>query len=1205
MPSHRHITPASGGATGLVSEPATTPAFSIGKIEVVTGSCTLTRSGDSPVQIKHGDTVCQGDIIETSSGGKVCIRFIDGTVFDLSDRGRMVVKDFASQTAPSATFDIRNGTFTFIAGEMAKAGQVDIDTPFGRIRGRPRTGGIGMLSLASFFFAAMEQVHAAPSDTSFLDDGNIRFKDLTSDYGVIELTTADGRTIVLDDPGETVVLRKVGSSVSESHVTNSVATMLSYENDQANALRVFALGPSGPAGNGSNGSSTPPPALPPLVPINFTPPTSADPPHASLAGLNGSSTSDFFVPFIAPPPLPPPPPGPAASATAEIPGQTGIPNTDTATGSLAFSGVSIGDPSFVWSGGSLPGAQQTSLPSESHLAFTGPGSTGFSFTIPDSALDFLAQNETLTVVYPVTLTDGNGNSLTQQVIVTLTGANDLPMIGVETLSGEVTEKAHTTTETTSGTIAFHDVDLTDTHVASAVFKSTDYSSQLGTLSAVISNDTTGSGAGGLITWTFTANDSALEQLAAGQTVHEIYTVTLNDQHGGVISQDITITITGTEDAPVITVGGGDSTTKTLAKTDAALSTSGTLTVTDVDLSDAVNPSVVSVVASGTTTGLGSDNAALKAMLSVTPGSIAANPGDTNNLNWSFNSTPGAFSYLAAGEKLTLTYTVKATDSQSVDSNPQTVTIVITGSEDAPVISVVGVDSTTKTLAESNAALSTSGTLTVTDANLSDTVSPSVVSVVASDTTTGLGSDNAALKAMLSVTPGSIAANPGDTNNLNWSFNSTPEAFNYLAAGQKLTLTYTVKADDSQSVDSNPQTVTIVITGSEDAPVISVGGVDSTTKTLAETNAALSTSGTLTVTDVDLSDAVNPSVVSVVASDTTTGLGSDHAALKAMLSVTPGSIAANPGDANNLNWSFNSTPEAFNYLAAGQKLTLTYTVKATTARRDSNPQTVTIVVTGTEDAPVISVVGVDSTTKTLAESNAALSTSGTLTVTDVDLSDSGDALGGVGGGLRHDHRPWLRQRSAQGDAVGDAWLDRGQPGRCQQPELVVQLDTGSLQLPGGGPEADADLHGQGHDSQSVDSNPQTVTIVITGSEDAPVISVVGVDSTTKTLAKTNAALSTSGTLTVTDVDLSDAVTPSVVSVVASDTTTGLGSDNAALRHAVGVAGLDRGQPGRCQQPELVVQLDAGSLQLPGGGPEADADLHGQGRRQPGVTAIRRR
>ena len=319
MPGHRHIIPASGGATGLVSEPATTPVFSIGKIEVVIGSCTLTRSGDSPIQIKPGDTVCQGDIIETSSGGKVCIRFIDGTVFDLSDRGRMVVKDFASQTAsPSAQFDISNGTFTFIAGEMAKAGQVDIDTPFGRIRGRPRTGGIGMLSLASLFFAAMEQVHAAPSDTSFLDDGNIRFKDLTSDYGVVELRTADGRTILLNDPGETIVLRTVGSSTVESHVTNSVATMLSYQTDQANALRVFALGPSGPAGNGSNGSSTPPPELAPLVPINLTTqPPPFDPPHFTLPPPGGANAVlDVFVPTPeAPPPLPPVPPSITISPT--------------------------------------------------------------------------------------------------------------------------------------------------------------------------------------------------------------------------------------------------------------------------------------------------------------------------------------------------------------------------------------------------------------------------------------------------------------------------------------------------------------------------------------------------------------------------------------------------------------------------------------------------------------------------------------------------------------------------------------------------------------------------------------------------------------------------------------------------------------------------------------------------------------------------
>ena len=49
--------------------------------------------------------------------------------------------------------------------------------------------------------------------------------------------------------------------------------------------------------------------------------------------------------------------------------------------------------------------------------------------------------------------------------------------------------------------------------------------------------------------------------------------------------------------------------------------------------------------------------------------------------------------------------------------------------------------------------------------------------------------------MLSVSPASIAANPGDANNLNWSFNSGSQVFNFLAVGESLTLTYTVKADD--------------------------------------------------------------------------------------------------------------------------------------------------------------------------------------------------------------------------------------------------------------------------------------------------------------------------------------------------------------------------------------------------------------------------
>src|SRR6185295_2588942 len=123
---------------------------------------------------------------------------------------------------------------------------------------------------------------------------------------------------------------------------------------------------------------------------------------------------------------------------------------------------------------------------------------------------------------------------------------------------------------------------------------------------------------------------------------------------------------------------------------------------------------------------------------------------------------------------------------------------------------------------------------------------------------------------------SIAADPADASNLSWSFASTPEAFDYLADGESLTLTYTVRATDG-SAAFDDQSVTITITGTNDGPAITVGAGDSAADTLPETNAALATSGTLTVTDADVSDAVSASVEAVVATGTTAGLGSNPAA----------------------------------------------------------------------------------------------------------------------------------------------------------------------------------------------------------------------------------------------------------------------------------------------------------------------------------------
>ena len=50
-------------------------------------------------------------------------------------------------------------------------------------------------------------------------------------------------------------------------------------------------------------------------------------------------------------------------------------------------------------------------------------------------------------------------------------------------------------------------------------------------------------------WSFSAPDHYFDYLADGETVTLTYTVEIDDHHGGFTSQDIVITVTGTNDAP--------------------------------------------------------------------------------------------------------------------------------------------------------------------------------------------------------------------------------------------------------------------------------------------------------------------------------------------------------------------------------------------------------------------------------------------------------------------------------------------------------------------------------------------------------------------------------------------------------------------------------------------------------------------------------
>src|SRR5438477_280263 len=102
-----------------------------------------------------------------------------------------------------------------------------------------------------------------------------------------------------------------------------------------------------------------------------------------------------------------------------------------------------------------------------------------------------------------------------------------------------------------GTNAFTDVDLSDVHSVSAVTPS---AGALGGSSASVSSDTTGSGTGGLRTLHSFPTRRSSDLLAAGETKVETFTFNVLDGHGGSVARLVTVTITGTNDAPVVEIG---------------------------------------------------------------------------------------------------------------------------------------------------------------------------------------------------------------------------------------------------------------------------------------------------------------------------------------------------------------------------------------------------------------------------------------------------------------------------------------------------------------------------------------------------------------------------------------------------------------------------------------------------------------------------
>jgi VCBS repeat-containing protein len=114
-------------------------------------------------------------------------------------------------------------------------------------------------------------------------------------------------------------------------------------------------------------------------------------------------------------------------------------------------------------------------------------------------------------------------------------------------------------------------------------------------------DSTG-GATGSVGWKFSAVDGALDFLAAGQTLVQKYNVIVADNHGGTVTQIVTVSLTGTND-PTVIVGALTTASGAITQQDGVTASTvtdlatGTIVFNDADLTDTHR--VVSVVPQGT------------------------------------------------------------------------------------------------------------------------------------------------------------------------------------------------------------------------------------------------------------------------------------------------------------------------------------------------------------------------------------------------------------------------------------------------------------------------------------------------------------------------------------------------------------------------------------------------------------------------------
>lgn len=1143
-----------------------------GHVMKMTGSASVIRNGVS-VELHIGDAIQKGDVVQTGSDSSIGMTLVDGSAFGMTSNARMVINEMIydpNGSSNSSLISLVQGTITFVAGQTAKNGNMRVDTPVATmgIRGT----------------AVLVEISANDGPTKFSvlvePDGH------TGSYNLYDKST--GQLLgTVSQSGQVTFVTSTGLGLP-AMATEQPKTLQDQQHEKALIQQVFQLFfPNYNPDDSKPNSTKTGPRTDIGVPDNSIPKYAFDPTTGrptltltqQITNPDTGKTSIVAVTYTNTPPIfvvtnaadvqasPTDVLGPHSFKLGDhvkvIDPDIGIAVFyDQAVPYVANSGL------IIQTVGPASISSNTAYLLSPNL-ITLDRTTGI-VTYDPEAFRFLGEGET--AVYKFTFVSASGqDSAPQTLIFTVTGHNDAPVFAVNDTPLSFSETAHQTGQSTSHLVPiqlnFTDEDYSDvansftlsasvsTKVAGTHSTTPDLSklpdsnalksylkivadgadTNLGVSRTVLSD-------AGQVTAKFSAPDNVFDFLSEGEQVQIIYTIVVTDAHGASASQTITITVTGTNDAPVLTA---DDCVHVLKETRGAtsdegvltLKTAGTLDFTDVDLNDVhstTSPTTTASVAWQKSNGEGGSSsagtvpsatlAALATALTTTLLTDSAH-GATGHVGWSFALPDGFADFLAKGETLTVTYNVEVDDGHG-GSSTQPVTVVITGTNDGPKAvadvnqgaavveagnNVDGSPFTGNSLATGNVLAND------TDVDINDT--HCVIGVGAGEATGALHNGAGTITGKY----GTLVLNADGS----WTYtldNKNPLT-NALAQDERVNDVFSYTVSDNHGATSTT-TLTIAITGSNDAPeanaspvaatdtnvgpAIVEAGVDAHGQPVFGVSQA---TGNVLTNDFDVDNGDTKAVQGVAAGTAAEPLsgGVDTVIVGTYGSVT---IAADG------SWTYlldNKNP-ATQALAEGEHGCDVFTYTMRDAAGATSSATLTIDVTGTNDAPVAT-SSVENLFGDVTE-DVTLKAVGQLTANDVD-HDAALAWSIVGSNAG-------TYGSLAIDASSGQWTYTLANGTDGVAGLVQSL--------GAGEHYDETFTVRVTDNHGAWTE-QTVTVTVHGTNDAPVVTVTNPDTVHESDTAAPVTVTIADHVSITDVDTSDAHVPYVADTLAFGSATG--------------------------------------------------------------------